>query len=40
MAFSLYVARRYLTSRSKRTFISVISAMSVLGVALLRWLLS
>ena len=34
MAFSLYVARRYLTSRSKRTFISVISAMSVLGVAI------
>ncbi len=34
MAFPLYVARRYLTSRSKRTFISVISAMSVLGVAI------
>ena len=35
MSYSLFIASRYLTSRSKRTFISIISFMSVLGVAAL-----
>ena len=34
MSYSLFIASRYLTSRSKRTFISIISFMSVLGVAI------
>ena len=34
MSYSLFIASRYLTSRNKRTFISVISLMSVLGVAM------
>ena len=34
MSFSLFIASRYLTSRNKRTFISIISFMSVLGVAI------
>lgn len=34
MSYSLFIASRYLTSRNKRTFISVISLMSVLGVAI------
>ena len=34
MSFPLFIASRYLTSRSKRTFISIISVMSVLGVAI------
>ena len=34
MGFSTFIAARYLTSRSKRTFISLISMMSVLGVAI------
>lgn len=34
MSFSLFIASRYLISRSKRTFISIISYMSVLGVAI------
>ncbi|MCQ2444368.1 MAG: lipoprotein-releasing ABC transporter permease subunit [Mailhella sp.] len=34
MGFSSFIAARYLTSRSKRTFISLISMMSVLGVAI------
>ncbi|WP_298066789.1 lipoprotein-releasing ABC transporter permease subunit [uncultured Mailhella sp.] len=34
MSFPLFIASRYLVSRSKRTFISVISVMSVLGVAI------
>ncbi len=34
MSFSLFIAARYLTSRNKRTFISIISLMSVLGVAI------
>ena len=34
MSYSLFIASRYLTSRSKRTFISIISYMSVLGVAI------
>ena len=33
-SFALFVARRYLFSRRKQTFISVISVMSILGVAL------
>ena len=33
-SFALFVARRYLFSRRKQTFISVISLMSILGVAL------
>ncbi|MBR3881026.1 MAG: ABC transporter permease [Mailhella sp.] len=34
MSFPLFIASRYLTSRSKRTFISIISLMSVMGVAI------
>ncbi len=34
MSYSLFIASRYLISRSKRTFISIISFMSVLGVAI------
>lgn len=34
MSFPLFIASRYLVSRSKRTFISVISVMSVMGVAI------
>ena len=34
MSFPFFIASRYLTSRSKRTFISVISVMSVMGVAI------
>ncbi len=34
MSYSLFIASRYLISRSKRTFISIISYMSVLGVAI------
>ena len=34
MSYSLFIASRYLTSRNKRTFISIISFMSVLGVAI------
>jgi len=34
MSFSLFIASRYLTSRNKRTFISIISFMSVMGVAI------
>ncbi|MBQ3893500.1 MAG: ABC transporter permease [Desulfovibrio sp.] len=34
MSFPLFIASRYLTTRSKRTFISIISVMSVLGVAI------
>ncbi len=34
LGFPLFIASRYLTSRSKRTLISVISVMSVLGVAI------
>ncbi len=34
MSFSLFIASRYLTSRKKGTFISIISFMSVLGVAI------
>ncbi len=34
MSFPFFIASRYLTSRSKRTFISIISVMSVLGVAI------
>lgn len=34
MRFELFVALRYLFSRRKQTFISVISVMSILGVAL------
>ncbi len=34
MSFPLFIASRYLTSRNKRTFISIISLMSVMGVAI------
>lgn len=34
MSFELFIASRYLVSRRKQTFISVISLMSVLGVAI------
>ena len=34
MSFPFFIAKRYLTSRSKRTFISIISLMSVMGVAI------
>ncbi len=34
MSFPLFIASRYLLSRNKRTFISVISVMSVMGVAI------
>ena len=34
MSFSLFIAKRYLLARRKQTFISVISVISVLGVAL------
>ena len=34
MGFELFIALRYLTSRRRQTFISVISILSVLGVAL------
>ena len=34
MSFSLFISSRYLTSRKKGTFISIISFMSVLGVAI------
>ena len=34
MSYPLFIASRYLTSRSKRTFISIISLMSVMGVAI------
>ena len=34
MSFPFFIAKRYLTARSKRTFISIISLMSVMGVAI------
>lgn len=34
MSFELFIASRYLVSRRKQTFISIISLMSVLGVAI------
>lgn len=34
MSFPFFIASRYLTSRNKRTFISIISLMSVMGVAI------
>ena len=34
MRFAFFVARHYLCARSRQTFISVITVMSVLGVAL------
>jgi len=34
MSFPLFIAKRYLTARSKRSFISIISLMSVAGVAI------
>lgn len=34
MSFSLFIAKRYLLAKRKQTFISVISVISVLGVAL------
>ena len=34
MSFPFFIAKRYLTARSKRNFISIISLMSVTGVAI------
>ena len=34
MSFPFFIAKRYLTARSKRSFISIISLMSVMGVAI------
>ena len=34
MSFPFFIAKRYLTARSKRSFISIISLMSVAGVAI------
>src|SRR5512147_2584998 len=34
MSFELFVARRYLTARRKQAFISVITLISVLGIAI------
>ena len=34
MKFELFVARRYLTARRKQAFISVITSISVLGIAI------